>query len=56
LGRFAALDVPAGWNKLAGSARVDGQVESIGAIDVYVIPNSLSIVSGPGRQPYWRQQ
>ncbi len=56
LGRFAALDVPAGWNKMGGAARVDGQVVSIGAVGVYVIPNSLSIVSWPGTQPYWRQQ
>ena len=56
LGRFAALDVPAGWNKIGGAARVDGQVVSIGAVGVYVIPSSLSIVSWPGTQPYWRQQ
>lgn len=56
LGRFAALDVPAGWNRMAGAARVDGQVVSVGSTAVYVIPNSLSIVSWPGSQPYWRQQ
>lgn len=56
LGRFAALDVPAGWNRMAGAARVDGQVVSVGSTAVYVIPNALSIVSWPGSQPYWRQQ
>lgn len=56
LGRFAALDVPAGWNRMAGAARVDGQVVSVGSTPVYVIPNALSIVSWPGSQPYWRQQ
>jgi hypothetical protein len=56
LGRFAALDVPAGWNRIAGAARVDGQVVTIGSVPVYVAPNSLSIVSWPGTQPYWRQR
>ncbi|MFO0749927.1 MAG: hypothetical protein U1F43_30305 [Myxococcota bacterium] len=55
IGRFAALDVEPGWNRIAGSARVNGTVVSIGGADVYVIPNSLSIVSWPGSQPYWRQ-
>jgi len=55
IGRFAALDVAPGWNRIAGSARVDGQVVSVGGADVYVIPNALSIVSFPGTQPYWRQ-
>jgi hypothetical protein len=56
IGRFAALDVPAGWNQIAGSARVDGQVVTIGATPVYVAPNMLSIVSWPGTRPYWRQR
>ena len=56
LGRFAALDVPAGWNRIAGAARVDGQVVTVGGAPVYVVPNSLSIVSWPGTEPYWRQR
>lgn len=56
IGRFAALDVVPGWNMMAGSARVDGAVVSIGAEPVYVFPNALSIVSWPGSQPYWRQR
>lgn len=56
LGRFAALDVPAGWNRIAGAARVDGQVVTVGGVPVYVVPNSLSIVSWPGTEPYWRQR
>jgi len=55
LGRFAALDVPAGWNTVAGSARVGGEVVSVGAQRVYVVPNALVIVSWPGNQPHWRQ-
>lgn len=56
LGRFAALDVPSGWNRIAGAARVDGQVVTVGGVPVYVVPNALSIVSWPGTQPYWRQR
>jgi len=56
LGRFAALDVPAGWNRIAGAARVDGQLVTVGGVPVYVAPNSLSIVSWPGTQPFWRQR
>jgi hypothetical protein len=56
LGRFAALDVPAGWNRIAGAARVDGQVVTIGSVPVYVAPSSLSIISWPGALPYWRQR
>lgn len=56
IGRFAALDVEPGWNRIAGSARVNGEVVSIGGADVYVMPNSLSIISWPGSQPHWRQR
>lgn len=55
IGRFAALDVPPGWNRMAGAARVDGEIVSIGGVPVYVIPGALSIVSWPGTTPYWRQ-
>ncbi len=55
LGRFAALDIVAGWNRIAGSARVGGQVMSIGSAPVYIFPDGLTIVSWPGRQPFWRQ-
>ncbi len=55
LGRFAALDIPAGWNRIAGSARIAGQVVSIGSAPVYIFPDGLTIVSWPGRQPFWRQ-
>ncbi len=55
IGRFAALDVPAGWNRIAGSARVDGEVVTIGSTPIYIFPDGLTIVSWPGRQPFWRQ-
>ncbi|MEC9072993.1 MAG: hypothetical protein VX938_11455, partial [Myxococcota bacterium] len=56
LGRFAALDIEAGWNQLAGSGRVGDEVVSMGAVDVYVIPNALSVVTFPGREPFWKQE
>lgn len=55
LGRFAALDIAPGWNRIAGAARVGTEVVSVGSVPVYVFPNALSIVSWPGRLPYWRQ-
>lgn len=56
LGRFAALDIAPGWNRIAGSARVGDEVLSVGSVPVYVVPNALVIVSWPGRQPFWRQE
>ena len=55
LGRFAALDIAPGWNRIAGAARVGAEVVSVGSVPVYVFPNALTIVSWPGRLPYWRQ-
>jgi len=55
LGRFAALDIAPGWNRIAGAARVGDTVVSVGSAPVYVFPNALTIVSWPGRQPFWRQ-
>ncbi len=56
LGRYAALDIPLGWNVVSGSARVGSEVVSVGAMDVYVIPNALSIVTWPGRQHVFKQE
>jgi len=56
LGRYAALDIPAGWNTLAGAVRVQDEVVSVGAASVYVVPDALSIVGWPGLQPHWRQE
>lgn len=55
LGRFAALDIAPGWNRIAGAGRVGAEVVSVGSVPVYVFPNALTIVSWPGRLPYWRQ-
>lgn len=51
IGRFAAVDVPPGPNRLSAMAKVDGTVKSLGGFDVYVVPNSLTIISTPGRIP-----
>jgi len=55
VGRFAALDVPTGWNVVAGAAWVDGELVSVGHSDVYVVPDALSIISFPGTLPHWKQ-
>ncbi|MSP92775.1 MAG: hypothetical protein EXR79_13380 [Myxococcales bacterium] len=51
LGRWAAVDVPAGANRVAGSVLIDGKVVPLGGVDVFVIPDALVIVSMPGRIP-----
>ena len=55
LGRYAALDIPPGWNTIAGVTRIEDEVVSVGAASVYVVPDSLSIVGWPGLQPHWKQ-
>ena len=52
IGRYAAVGVPPGPNRVAVTGRVDGTVRSLGSADVYVIPNALVIVSLPGLTPY----
>jgi hypothetical protein len=56
LGRFAALDIDGGWNVIAGSARVDGTVVTVGSERVYVIPNALSVITLPGIHPVFKQE
>lgn len=56
LGRYAALDIEPGWNRIAGSIHASDGLRSIGGGDVFVLPNALSIVSWPGLQPYWKQE
>ncbi len=55
-GRYAALNIAAGWNVIAGAVRLGDTVRSVGAIPVYVFPNALSIASWPGINPHWRQK
>ncbi len=51
LGRYAAVDIPAGANRVAASAWIGDKAVSLGHQDVYVVPNALVIVSLPGRIP-----
>jgi hypothetical protein len=49
LGRYAAVDIPPGANRVAATASIDGKIVALGGIDVFVIPDALVIVSLPGR-------
>lgn len=51
LGRYAAVDIPPGPNRLSATVLTGGKTVQLGAMDVYVIPNSLTICSLPGRVP-----
>jgi hypothetical protein len=51
VGRYAAVDVPPGANRLAAAVNLGGQVTSLGHADLWVVPNALMIVSLPGRTP-----
>jgi len=56
LGRYAALDIPAGWNQVAGVVRLEDEVVSVGGASVYIVPGALSVVGWPGLQPHWKQE
>jgi hypothetical protein len=49
-GRFAIVDIPSGSNRIASSILVNGEVHSLGSEDIYVVPDSLYVVSFPGKQ------
>ncbi len=49
-GRFAIVDVPPGQNTVSAAGLIDGKVTSMGSELVYVVPDSLSVVSFPGKQ------
>ena len=50
-GRFAAVDVPPGTNRVVAAISGSDGVESLGGEEIYVVPNSLLVVSLPGKQP-----
>ncbi len=50
-GRFVAVNVPPGPNRIGAAAKVGGNVKSLGAEDIYVVPDSLLIVAFPGKDP-----
>ncbi|MEY3015299.1 MAG: hypothetical protein RIT45_4034 [Pseudomonadota bacterium] len=52
IGRYAAVGIPPGPNRVAVTGRIGGKTEVLGTGDVFVIPNSLVIVSLPGLVPY----
>ena len=52
LGRYAAVGIPAGPNRVAALGKIGGKDVPLAATDMYVIPNSLVIVSLPGFVPY----
>ena len=54
LGRYAVIDVPAGWNRVAAAALIDSKVTSLGAHDLWLVPDALNILSFPGRISYVR--
>ncbi len=51
LGRFAAVDLPPGANRVSATVMVGTQTIKLGSQDVFVVPGSLMIVSLPGRIP-----
>lgn len=51
LGRYAAVDIPPGPNRVAVVGRLDGKDVTLSSTEVYVIPNALVIVSTPGYNP-----
>jgi hypothetical protein len=52
IGRYAAVGIPAGPNRVAALGKLNGKDVPLAATDVFVIPNSLVIVSLPGYVPY----
>jgi hypothetical protein len=49
-GRFAIVDIKAGSNRIVSAILVDGELQSLGSEDIYVVPESLLVVSFPGKQ------
>jgi len=51
-GRFTVVDIPPGANTVAAAIlQTDGAIASLGSESFYLVPNSLAIVSFPGKQP-----
>ncbi len=51
LGRFAAVDIKPGPNRISAAAWVGDKAVPLGGVDVFVVPDALMIVSLPGRIP-----
>lgn len=55
VGRYAAVGIPPGPNRVAVLGQIDGKQIELGVQDVYVIPNALVIASMPGFIPHWNK-
>ena len=55
VGRYAAVGIPPGPNRVAVLGQIDGKQVELGVQDVYVIPNALVIASMPGFIPHWNK-
>ncbi len=55
IGRYAAVGITPGPNRVAVLGQVDGKTVELGIQDVYVIPNALVIASMPGFIPHWNK-
>ena len=49
-GRFAIVDVVPGKNRIAAAARVGAAVTTLGAEDLYIVPDALIVVAFPGKE------
>lgn len=56
LGRYTGLDVTPGPNVVSAALQLDGKNVSLGALPIYVFPDSLSVVSLPGRVATYTQE
>jgi hypothetical protein len=54
-GRFTAVDIPAGPNRLTAVANVGGTVTSLGAESFYLVPDSLAVITLPGKVPVFNK-
>ena len=50
-GRFAIVDVPPGFNAISAAILKDGEITSLGKETFYLVPESLLVVSFPGKKP-----
>jgi len=55
IGRYSAIDFAPGPNRVSATALVGGQVTELGAVDFYTVPDSLILVSFPGKQAYFKK-
>ncbi len=55
-GRYTGLDIVPGPNIVSGALRIGDTTVSLGAVPIYVFPNSLSVVSLPGTVPTITQE